>query len=162
MSFYVYSSEVSDLLCLLHQEIEGSNLRPDQAVNLDECSRLQTFGNSKIYLEESKALKEKLRRCVIGEALDPINVESLLQEVKSDCNCLEEVRMLGAMTVMMVFDSTQNMDKMMESNTLAKHFLKIRKWTSGEANRTRECWIEVSGLPLHGWTKENMLKIGNV
>ncbi|MED6207800.1 hypothetical protein PIB30_038993 [Stylosanthes scabra] len=136
--------------------------RPDQAMNLDECSRLRTFGNSKIYLEESKALKEKLGKCVIGEALDPINVESLLQEVKSDCNCLEEVRMPGAMKVMMVFDSTQNMDKMMESNTLAKHFLEIRKWTSGEANRTKECWIEVSRLPLHGWTRENMLKIGNV
>ncbi|MED6136069.1 hypothetical protein PIB30_052486 [Stylosanthes scabra] len=61
------------------RKINPKNERPDQAVNLDECSRLQTFGNSKIYLEESKALKEKLRRCVIGEALDAINVESLLQ-----------------------------------------------------------------------------------
>ncbi|MED6106000.1 hypothetical protein PIB30_000786 [Stylosanthes scabra] len=118
--------------------------------------KLQTLGDSKIYLEEKVETREKLKRCLIGESPNPVNFGELQQVVRQDCGTLEEVKLLGSMKMMMVFDTIQNLEATLEANILAKHFLEVRRWSCAEANRTRECWIEVSRLPLHGWTRENM------
>ncbi|MED6133154.1 hypothetical protein PIB30_025968 [Stylosanthes scabra] len=72
------------------------------------------------------------------------------------------MKMMGNMKVFLVFDSVQSMDVALASDLLRKHFLEIRRWLSGEANRTRLCWIGITGLLIHGWSKENMIKIGAV
>ncbi|MED6114340.1 hypothetical protein PIB30_079315 [Stylosanthes scabra] len=69
---------------------------------------------------------------------------------------------MGLMKALLVFDSVSNMETALASDLLRSHFLEVRKWSCGEANRTRLCWIEVTGLPVHGWSKENMWEIGEV
>ncbi|MED6138653.1 hypothetical protein PIB30_076464 [Stylosanthes scabra] len=41
-------------------------------------------------------------------------------------------------------------------------FLEVRRWTKGETDRSRKFWLEITGLPIHGWSEANMRKIGEV
>ncbi|MED6108554.1 hypothetical protein PIB30_025203 [Stylosanthes scabra] len=69
---------------------------------------------------------------------------------------------MGSMKMLMTFKTEENMSEAENSESLLKHFIEVRKWTSGEVNRIRRKWLEISRLPEHGWTHENMRKIGEV
>ncbi|MED6204606.1 hypothetical protein PIB30_010460 [Stylosanthes scabra] len=69
---------------------------------------------------------------------------------------------MGSMKILMVFESSTKMEEALDSNKLTDHFLEVRIWSEGEANKTRDVWLEVTGLLLHGWCDENMRTIGNV
>ncbi|MED6181971.1 hypothetical protein PIB30_024444 [Stylosanthes scabra] len=134
----------------------------DHELTIDDGSKLQTLGNSKIYLEEDETAKERLERSVIGETLEPYKFEELKHALLVEWQSLKEIRMMGAMKIVMTFDVVQSMEEALSSDCFLNHFLEVRRWSRGEANRTRDCWIEVTGLPLHGWTTKNMEKIAKV
>ncbi|MED6193071.1 hypothetical protein PIB30_015504 [Stylosanthes scabra] len=75
---------------------------------------------------------------------------------------LEAVKMMGSMKSLLVFDTSETMEAAMASNRLLEHFLEVRAWSEGDTNKTRNVWLEVTGLPIHGWSQENMRAIGNV
>ncbi|MED6132390.1 hypothetical protein PIB30_018592 [Stylosanthes scabra] len=121
---------------------------------------MQSLGDSKIYLQVDKSNFEWLDRTLIGETLNPYNFQQLKKDVMRDWHTIEDVKMMGSMKMLLVFDSKQNMEEALGSSYLLNHFLDIRRWTKGEVNNTRRSWIEVLGLPCHGWAKSNMEKIG--
>ncbi|MED6218306.1 hypothetical protein PIB30_025538 [Stylosanthes scabra] len=70
-----------------------------------------------------------------------------------DWHTIKEVRMLGLMKLLMVFDSEENMKEAYRSPFLLNHFLDVRKWTKGETNSSKRSWIEIT---------KNMITIGEV
>ncbi|MED6120175.1 hypothetical protein PIB30_018574 [Stylosanthes scabra] len=106
-------------------------------------------------LETGKTVVE-----IVEDTLNPYDFDTLKGTVMKDWHMIEEVRMMGSMKMLMIFDSKQNMEEALNSYFLLNHFLEVRIWTKHEANQTRRCWIEVTGLPIQGWTMENMTKIG--
>ncbi|MED6124577.1 hypothetical protein PIB30_060102 [Stylosanthes scabra] len=128
----------------------------------DDNGDIQTLGNLKILLECDKALKEKLACGIVGETLHPYRFVELKEKILQDFDNIESIKMMGTMKMLLIFSSVQGAEKALQSDNLLSHFMEVRRWTTGEANRSRRFWLEVTGLPLHGWNKENMHKIGQV
>ncbi|MED6224891.1 hypothetical protein PIB30_088507 [Stylosanthes scabra] len=103
---------------------------------------------------------EWLQRSLVGETLMPYNYNELKGKVICDWDSMERASMLGSMKLLMVFNSVESMEEAFNSPQLWNHFLEVRKWSSGEANSSRRAWIEVIGLLLHGWSEENIRRIG--
>ncbi|MED6119374.1 hypothetical protein PIB30_011177 [Stylosanthes scabra] len=78
---------------------------------------------------------EKMKRSLVGETMCPFDFNTLKEVVLEECTNVQEGSMIGSMKMLL---------------------------TKGETNRLRRCWVEVVGLPLHGWSVENMRKIGEV
>ncbi|MED6114469.1 hypothetical protein PIB30_080467 [Stylosanthes scabra] len=145
-------------------------LREEEAREGIGNNGLQTLGNSKIYLAEHTDSREKLKRSLVGETLESYNVADLTKSLMNEWPSLKAVKMMGLMKALLVFDTSENMEAALESNRLMEHFLEVRVWSEGDTNRTRNVctnrtrnvWLEVTGLPIHGWSQENMKAIGNV
>ncbi|MED6150381.1 hypothetical protein PIB30_071725 [Stylosanthes scabra] len=130
--------------------------------NQYDSGRLQKLGDSKIHLGENKEARERLNRSLVGETLNPLNFEELSSAVMKDWHTLQEVKMMDSIKLLMTFDTVANMEEAEKSCYLFNHFIEVRRWTTGEVNRVRRKWLEVTGLPTHGWMRENMMKIGEV
>ncbi|MED6208171.1 hypothetical protein PIB30_042624 [Stylosanthes scabra] len=140
--------------------VKPKNVGPYQDGEGDD--RIQTLGDSKIYLNEDCEVKEMLNRCLVGETLEPYDLQNLEAAIMDDWSNLKGVKMIGPMKVLLIFDTPQEAEKALDSEKLKRHFLELRWATIGEANWNRKYWIMVTGLPMHGWTKDNMEKIGRV
>ncbi|MED6193900.1 hypothetical protein PIB30_023565 [Stylosanthes scabra] len=127
-----------------------------------EGEEMQTPGNSKIYLEENNEMKAMMEKGLIGDTLEPYCFKEMERKLKEERQTLETVKMVGDMKVLMLFNSKENMEDAMKLEKMKRFFLEIRRWRPGEANRTRKFWLEITGLPIDGWSKVNMIKIGEV
>ncbi|MED6120206.1 hypothetical protein PIB30_018797 [Stylosanthes scabra] len=122
--------------------------------------KFQTLGDSKIYLDDDKSNWEKLNRSLVGETLNPYNLGVLKDGIMMALPSVEDVKMMGPMKAVLTFNSENSMLAVVKSNALANYVLETRRWSLKEANWSRSYWLEVTGLLLHGWTRSNMLKIG--
>ncbi|MED6107465.1 hypothetical protein PIB30_014316 [Stylosanthes scabra] len=136
----------------------------DARMNVETRYGIQILGNSVIHLEVDNERREELNRCLVGETLQPYNFVEMDENLKRHWRSIGAVKLkrMGSMKLLLVFDTTQNMEEALDSEDMKNYFLEVRKWSSGEANRTRKVCLEVIGLPIHGWSKENMAKIGEV
>ncbi|MED6125319.1 hypothetical protein PIB30_067359 [Stylosanthes scabra] len=122
----------------------------------------QELEESKIKLVSDAMAIEKLGRCLIGETLEPYDYDPLRRSLFNEELSILDEKMLGSMKVIMKFDSNRSLEEAYKSPILHNRFIEIRKWSPGATNGTRRIWIEVTGLPLHGWITENMTKVGSV
>ncbi|MED6138501.1 hypothetical protein PIB30_074801 [Stylosanthes scabra] len=122
---------------------------------------MQTLGNSKIYLEGNNEKKAMMEKGLIGDTLNSYCFREMERKLKAEWQTLETVKILGDMKILMIFNSKENMEEAMGSEKMKSYFLDTRRWRPGEANRTRKFWLEITGLPIDGWS-ENMIKIGEV
>ncbi|MED6191981.1 hypothetical protein PIB30_005799 [Stylosanthes scabra] len=139
-------------------ELENNQARN----NMDLEGKFQTLGDSKIYLEADNKNKEMLSRSLVGETLYPYVLDDLVMDIRKIMPAVISVKMVGPMKAIMTFESESSLLDALESEALANQFLEIRRWSMGEVNRMRSYWLEITGLPLHGWTRANMQKIGEV
>ena len=49
-----------------------------------------------------------------------------------------------------------------QHDELEQWFNSIEKWNITDQAESRRAWLEVYGVPVHGWTKENFKKIAEV
>ncbi|MED6115336.1 hypothetical protein PIB30_089470 [Stylosanthes scabra] len=75
---------------------------------------------------------------------------------------ITEVKMMGALKVVVTFDSRESMLMAEKSPFLLNHFIEVRRWSPGESNIARRVWLEIYGLPVHVWNEPNMVKVGEV
>ncbi|MED6158473.1 hypothetical protein PIB30_033006 [Stylosanthes scabra] len=107
-------------------------------------------------------MKAMMEKGLIGDTLDPYCLKEMERKLKAEWQTLEIVKMVGDMKVLMLLNSKENMEDLMGSEKMKSFFLETRRWRPREANRTRKFWLEISGLPIDGWSEENMIKIGEV
>ncbi|MED6148595.1 hypothetical protein PIB30_054566 [Stylosanthes scabra] len=112
---------------------------------VEDNGRFQTLGDSKIHLEENKEVREMLKRSLVGETLNPLNFEELSKAIRSKWHTIESVNMIGSMKMLMTFGTVEDMEEAEKSELLLNYFIEIRRWTTGEVNRIRRKWLEVSG-----------------
>ncbi|MED6155436.1 hypothetical protein PIB30_005287 [Stylosanthes scabra] len=110
-----------------------------EMVEMNKENEMQTVGNSKIYLQSNNDMLEKLDRAIVGDTLNPYDFTALKETVMKDWHTIEEVKMLGSMKLLMIFDSIQNIEEALNSCFLLNHFLEVRRWTRHEANWSRRC-----------------------
>ncbi|MED6170284.1 hypothetical protein PIB30_029403 [Stylosanthes scabra] len=70
--------------------------------------------------------------------------------------------MLGSKKLLMIFDTRRSMEEVAGLAFMLNHFIKVRPWTTSEANRSRRVWLKGIGRPLHAWSRENMARIGRI
>ncbi|MED6138935.1 hypothetical protein PIB30_079208 [Stylosanthes scabra] len=70
--------------------------------------------------------------------------------------------MIGPMKVLLVFRTPEEGEEALAAETMQSLFLELRWCATREANRNQKCWLMVTGLPIHGWTRDNMDRIGRV
>jgi len=67
------------------------------------------------------------------------------------------------MQVLLTFPSEQLMEECLrQCDELRQWFKSIEKWSITDKAEYRRTWVEVFGVPIHGWTKENFQKIAEV
>ncbi|MED6171537.1 hypothetical protein PIB30_041600 [Stylosanthes scabra] len=96
---------------------------------------LKTLGESRVYLKSDNEKLEKLERAAVGETMNPYEFIKLKEEILKEWDTAEEIKMLGSMKVLLVFNSKQSRDEALESEALIKHFLEVRRWIKLEVNR---------------------------
>ncbi|MED6152538.1 hypothetical protein PIB30_093019 [Stylosanthes scabra] len=69
---------------------------------------------------------------------------------------------MGSQKLVLIFESKQGMEEAAESSFLLNRFMDVGRCTTGEANRSRRKWLEVFGLSVHAWCKNNMRKVVEV
>ncbi|MED6133242.1 hypothetical protein PIB30_026567 [Stylosanthes scabra] len=156
------TTEVATKKDKTYKEILLNAKENEAARNVEGGFGLQTLGDSKIYLEEDSMKTDLINRSLVGETLEPYNFDELKEAVIGDWSSMIGVRMFGPMKILMIFHSAKDADEALNSGVLNRHFLEVRKCSVGETNRNRKCWIMVTGLPLQGWTRDNMEKIAMV
>ncbi|MED6202614.1 hypothetical protein PIB30_107317, partial [Stylosanthes scabra] len=145
-----------------YKEVVESGPEKLKTLNLEGNFSMQSLGDSKIRLEKDPRMTAKLGKCLIGDTLEPYNFSVLGNSLKMEFSTIVDLAMMGDMKMLMEFDSMESMEKAYESPVLGNYFLEIRKWSPGEINRNRRMWIKVTCLPLHRWSKANMISIGSV
>ncbi|MED6109670.1 hypothetical protein PIB30_035846 [Stylosanthes scabra] len=93
---------------------------------------IQTLGESKIRLRGDHDIRERLKRSMVGESLNPYDFEMLTNLIKSEWEAIEEVKMMGAMKMLIIFDSCQSLDMALELEWWYQHFIEIRRWSTKE------------------------------
>ncbi|MED6107801.1 hypothetical protein PIB30_017502 [Stylosanthes scabra] len=156
----VWGCEIKVVESRYKRRIEGPNRKAQEEERRNESGEGDTKNSEELKVDDD--MLHKLQRSMIGETMHPFEFEELKKEVLKEWSNIQEVRMMGSMKLLLVFDSEEHMMEACKSPNIWKYFLAVRSWTKGESNRLRRCWIEVVGLPLHEWTNENMRKIGEV
>ncbi|MED6217559.1 hypothetical protein PIB30_018953 [Stylosanthes scabra] len=118
--------------------LNGKNNIENGEASVDNGLRM--LGNSKITLKGDEQLREMLGRCLVGETLNPVDFDTLKRQIKDDWSDVEDVRMMGAMKALVICNSKQSMEAMLEADALQKHFLETRRWTVGPLIRT---WVTI-------------------
>ncbi|MED6193143.1 hypothetical protein PIB30_016237 [Stylosanthes scabra] len=78
-----------------------------------------------------------MERCLVGDMMKPYDLDELKLAIRNDAIDLEEVKMCGPLKIFLVFASVCEADEALQLESLRS-------------------------LPIHGWTKENMKRIGRV
>ncbi|MED6136896.1 hypothetical protein PIB30_059997 [Stylosanthes scabra] len=120
------------------------------------------MGNSKLELQLVEEEVERLERSLVGEALNPMDFDEMRKAMMRDLHTIVDVKMMGAMKLVMIFDTVANKEEAIRSPLLLNHFIDVRRWSPAEVNFNRRLWVEIVGIPAHAWCKENAIKIGSV
>jgi len=64
---------------------------------------------------------------------------------------------------LLVFPTVEEMEEsLLNHEELKTWFYDIKKWTSSDLCDARKVWIDIYGVPPHGWSWENFKKIAEL
>ncbi|MED6156823.1 hypothetical protein PIB30_017983 [Stylosanthes scabra] len=129
---------------------------------LRDDNSIHDLTSSKVMLGVDEKMVEKLQRSLVGESFNPIHFEAAMEDIRKVWPNVVELNMMGSRKMVMVFETAQNIEEVEITQELRNHFTEIRKWSPSDVVESRRTWVEVIGLPLHAWGKEDMLKIGGI
>ncbi|KAL4326071.1 hypothetical protein GQ457_11G031760 [Hibiscus cannabinus] len=107
--------------------------------------------------EDSMAV---LQRCSIGCCRNPISNSSLAEELRMEKVLGVHVMRLAGPRVLLIFDSIEVRQQMMDSGVLDRWFSLVVDWsTEGSALECRRAWISVFGVPVHAWSRDTFERL---
>ena len=105
---------------------------------------------------------EMLQRSAIAVASSSMTSDELLNLILSEgVNCLN-IKSMGGMLHLLIFDTYENKKCMMESQWLLQWFMSITNVNDHSVTLWRETWISIYGVPLFAWGYENFHNIGSI
>lgn len=107
-----------------------------------------------VYLSHDPALKEELECCVLLVTAKKESTPSV--EMLVDGLGFRDVviRRLSDFKFLAYFSNASSLEDV-DLDFLSIAFMEVRKITEEDLVLSRQAWIEIRGLPIHGWTKEN-------
>ncbi|MED6128026.1 hypothetical protein PIB30_093660 [Stylosanthes scabra] len=133
-----------------NREVEASGSREGKEKKETGEWGIQALGESKIMLEGDRDIRERLQRSMVGETLNPYDFVTLKKIFKTEWSAIEYVKMMGAMKILIIFDSCQSLEAAIDSEWWDQHFIEVRKWSSKEVCRTRKVWLEITDRNVWG------------
>ncbi|KAL4368431.1 hypothetical protein GQ457_05G036100 [Hibiscus cannabinus] len=107
--------------------------------------------------EDSMAV---LQRCSIGCCRNPISNSSLAEELRMEKVLGVHVMRLAGPRVLLIFDSIEVRQQMMDSGVLDRWFSLVVDWSAeGSALECRRAWISVFCVPVHAWSRDTFERL---
>ena len=131
--------------------------------NLVRINQGNTIEAFKVIGNKSNEAVEWLQRSIVCESEKPTNVNTLTKALILKANKQIQIRMLSCCKFLITLPSTTLMEDCLRNHEeLDKWFKHTEKWSLSEQADSRRVWLEVFGVPPHGWTEDNFRKIAEV
>ena len=116
---------------------------------------------AKIGGETNESFMEWLSRSIICTSSVSWDLEDLSQALaKVGCS---RVRALTSSKFILTYQSSGQRDEaLMNKDVLGNWFHEVKSWDIYEASESRRLWIEVVGVPPHGWSLKNFGSIASL
>ena len=103
---------------------------------------------------------EWLKRSIVCESEEPRDLEILSKAlVKDECS---KICALSKFKFILTYHTVEQMEESLKNpEKLVQWFHNVKKWDIYEVCETRRVWIEVFGVPPHGWTLQNFKNIAS-
>ena len=106
---------------------------------------------------------EWLQRSIVCETEGQIPLQTLYEDLVNKAGLRVIIRAVSCDKVIITFPSVMSMeDTLQEDGLLAKWFKHVNRWSKYEKAETRQVWIAVYGVPMHGWTEANFKEIAEI
>ena len=116
----------------------------------------------KIIGKKSSEAMEWLQRSIACESRDPTNEHTLHTALVLKAGSVQ-VRMVSCFKSILTFPSVELLEECLKNHDeLNKWFSSIEKWNLSVQAEIRRVWLEVFGVPIHGWAEENFKLIAEV
>ncbi|GKV15232.1 hypothetical protein SLEP1_g26031 [Rubroshorea leprosula] len=108
-------------------------------------------------------VEEKLMKCAVRMALSPSIIPSLPKIFFNEGFPSIKIVPMGGNLVLIDGDDSESIQELVDGNLewVSHYFDRVKIWSPSDIAEERFVWARIQGLPLHAWTKENLLKIGN-
>jgi len=117
----------------------------------------------KIVGDKSPEAVEWLQRSIVCESSDPTNVDTLHTTLVIKAGMQVQIRAMSYFKFIITFPSLMLMEECLRNHgELNEWFTYIVKWNTSDQAETRRVWLEVFGVPMHGWIEDNFKKITEV
>lgn len=104
--------------------------------------------------------KEMLNRSATGVASSSLSSNSILDHILAEGVTCLTIKPMGGMLHLIVFDTIEDKESMIESKWLQQWFMELRNVNNSCASLWREAWINIFGVPIAAWSYDNYFKIG--
>jgi len=104
-----------------------------------------------------------LTRTIVGTTAEPRDLDTLASAIISGYNPEVKVSALSCNQFLLVFPTEEKMlEALHDQVELGQWFVDIKKWGMEVCCETRKVWLDVIGVPPHGWLWENFKLIAEL
>ena len=121
----------------------------------------ETFQEQNILQGEINAeFIDWLGRSLVCTSEEPRDLGSLASTIRSGFGYCTKICSLSNFKFIPRFPTMEQMEDVFQNHDeLGQWFINVKKWNKYDCCETRSVWLEILGVPPHGWSWENCLKI---
>ena len=104
-----------------------------------------------------------LRRSIVAEDLNPVKIENVKRGLENRGVKYIKVSLIDSYKALITLKIEQEAEEIIKrgNNYLQLEMEEIRQWIPEEVCKEIRVWLECIGIPLHAWSIENFVSIGN-
>lgn len=107
--------------------------------------------------------EEWLSRSLVCTTDVPRDLATLASAIVDGYGQCSKICAISSFKFLLTFSTVELMEEvLLKHEELKTWFVDIRRWSTGDFCETRKVWIEVYGVPPHGWNWENFKSIAEI
>ncbi|GJZ44245.1 RNA-directed DNA polymerase, eukaryota [Tanacetum coccineum] len=114
-----------------------------------------------LVLDDSCVVTHELDNCVMGEVKQFSSINNLQILLSKEGFFNVKVAYIGGLWVLLELPSSSSKDKILKHVGVASWFNCLSNAQPDFVSRDRIVWVDIEGVPLHAWTRNTFLKIGD-
>jgi len=119
--------------------------------------------NNSINGTTNEDLEEWLERTLVCTTEEPRDLATLDSAMLAGFGQPYHLRMLSCVQYLVTFPTVAIMSEVLQNQgELMNWFIDIKKWGMEDRSTTRRVWLDVFGVPPHGWTWESFKAIAEI